>query len=73
MAPSNAASAGRLAAASEAAARRARRLARTVDLRQDEMIEDGDRGGEGDAEEIVEAESVVEEDAGVTEAGIILP
>lgn len=73
MAPSNAASAGRLAAASEAAARRARRLARTVDLRPEQMIEDGDRGGEGEAEGIVEVESGVEEDGGVTESGIIVP
>ena len=71
MAPSNAASAGRLAAASEAAARRARRLARTADLRQEQMIEDGERGGEGEAEGIAEAESGVEEDGGVTEPGII--
>lgn len=73
MAPSNAASAGRLAAASEAAARRARRLARTADLRQEEMLEDGDRGAEEEAEGIVEAESNVEEDGGVTEPGIIFP
>ena len=73
MAPSNAASAGRLAAASEAAARRARRLARTADLRQEEMIEDGDRGAEEEAEGIVEAESGVEEDGGITEPGIVFP
>lgn len=71
MAPSNAASAGRLAAASEAAARRARRLPRTADLRQEQMIEVGDRSGEGEAEGIAEAESGVEEDGGVTEPGII--
>lgn len=77
MAPPNAASAGRLAAALEAPIRPTRRLARIIDLRQEEMIEDGDRGGDAEAEAegegVVEAESGVEEDGGATEPGSFLP
>lgn len=63
MAPSITGSA-RIVAASETAARRSRRLVRTVDLQPDEMVEQVDRGGEGEAEEVVEVESGIEEDGG---------
>ena len=76
MAPSQVPSA-RLAGPAEVAARRARRLVRTMDLRRDEMIEEGDRAGEADVEEevegVVEAESGVEEDGGATEPGGYIP
>jgi hypothetical protein len=61
----------RNAALPPAETRRARRVARTIDLQQDEMVEDAERGGEGEGEGVVEVESAVEEDGGATEPGIL--
>ncbi len=61
----------RHAAVPPAETRRARRVARTIDLQQDEMVEDAERGVEGEGEGVVEVESGVEEDGGATEPGIL--